>query len=96
VILAGGGVTTSNAFQELLQLAELLMSPVATTFMGKGSFPENHPLSIGNIGMHGSAVANKLILEADVLLVHSPDAELAFMQAGRDRAAHHTFSEVPP
>jgi len=68
MILAGGGVTSSNAFQELLGLAELLMTPVATTLMGKGCFPENHPLSLGNIGMHGTVAANKLILEADVLL----------------------------
>jgi acetolactate synthase-1/2/3 large subunit len=68
MILAGGGVNISNASPELLQLTELLMTPVATTFMGKSCFPENHPLSIGNIGMHGTMLANKLILEADVLL----------------------------
>jgi acetolactate synthase-1/2/3 large subunit len=68
MVLAGGGVNISNASPELLQLAELLMTPVATTFMGKSCFPENHPLSIGNIGMHGTMLANKLILEADVLL----------------------------
>jgi acetolactate synthase-1/2/3 large subunit len=68
MILAGGGVNLSNASPELLQLAELLMTPVATTFMGKSCFPENHPLSIGNIGMHGTMLANKMILEADVLL----------------------------
>jgi acetolactate synthase-1/2/3 large subunit len=68
MILAGGGVILSNASPELLQLAELLMMPVATTFMGKSSFPENHPLSMGNIGMHGTMLANKIILEADVLL----------------------------
>jgi len=67
-ILAGGGVITANAADELLTVAELLMAPVATTFMGKGSFPEIHPLSIGNIGMHGNPLANKLLLEADVLL----------------------------
>jgi acetolactate synthase-1/2/3 large subunit len=68
VILAGGGIISANASDELLTIAELLMAPVATTFMGKGSFPEIHPLSIGNIGMHGNPLANKLILEADVLL----------------------------
>ncbi|MEM2937219.1 MAG: biosynthetic-type acetolactate synthase large subunit [Candidatus Bathyarchaeia archaeon] len=68
VILAGGGVTISNAFQELLELAEFLLAPVATTLMGKGCFPENHPLSLGHIGMHGNPAANKLVLEADVLL----------------------------
>jgi acetolactate synthase-1/2/3 large subunit len=68
IILAGGGVTSSNASEELFELAELLMAPVATTLMGKGCFPENHPLSLGNIGMHGTRAANELILEADVLL----------------------------
>ncbi len=68
VILAGGGVITSDASPELLQTAELLMAPVATTFMGKGAFPETHPLSLGSIGMHGNPVANKLLCEADVLL----------------------------
>ena len=68
MILAGGGVIISEAAQELQQLAELLMLPVASTFMGKGSFPETHPLSLGVVGMHGTAKANRLILEADVLL----------------------------
>jgi acetolactate synthase-1/2/3 large subunit len=68
VILAGGGVITSNASQELLQIAEILMAPIATSFMGKGSFPETHPLSLGSIGMHGNPVANKLLCEADVML----------------------------
>ncbi len=68
VILAGGGVITADASPELLQVAELLMAPVATTFMGKGSFPETHPLSLGSIGMHGNPVANKLLCEADVML----------------------------
>jgi acetolactate synthase-1/2/3 large subunit len=68
VILAGGGVITSNASAELQQLAELLLAPVATSFMGKGSIPETHPLSLGSIGMHGNPVANKLLCEADVML----------------------------
>jgi acetolactate synthase-1/2/3 large subunit len=68
IVLAGGGTISSNASPELMQIAELLMMPVATTFMGKGCFPENHPLSVGNVGMHGTRVANKVILEADVLL----------------------------
>jgi len=69
VILAGGGVILSNASPELLKLAELLMAPVATSLMGKGCFPENHPLSLGMVGMHGTIAANKIILESDVLLV---------------------------
>jgi acetolactate synthase-1/2/3 large subunit len=68
IVLAGGGVVISNASPELLELAELLMMPVATTLMGKGCFPENHLLSLGDVGMHGTLAANKLMLEADVLL----------------------------
>ena len=68
MIMAGGGVNISGAFHELQVLAEMLMIPVATTFKGKGAFPENHPLALGPIGMHGHAEANKLIVESDVLL----------------------------
>ena len=67
-IFAGGGVILANASPELLELTEFLMAPVATPLMGKGCFPENHPLSLGVVGMHGTRVANKLILEVDVLL----------------------------
>lgn len=66
-ILAGGGVRISNACEELRMLAELLCAPVGSTLMGKGCFPEDHPLSLGMVGMHGKTEANRLILEADVL-----------------------------
>ncbi len=68
VILSGGGVIISNASDELTQMSDLLMAPVATTFMGKGSISECHPLSVGSIGMHGNPAANRLMSEADVLL----------------------------
>lgn len=68
VILAGGGVIISSAFAELQSLAEMLMIPVVTTFKGKGAFQENHPLSLGPIGMHGHAEANKIMSEADCVL----------------------------
>ena len=68
IILAGGGVILSNASDELVRLAEYLNIPVAVTLMGKGAFPENHPLYLGIIGMHGWAAANRLILETDTLL----------------------------
>ena len=68
MIIAGGGVIVSNASQELLAVAELLMAPVATTLMGKGAIPENHPLATGLLGMHGTVASNKLIQEADVVL----------------------------
>jgi len=68
IILAGGGVIISSAFAELQSIAEMLMIPVVTTFKGKGAFPENHPLSLGPIGMHGHAEANKVMTEADCVL----------------------------
>ena len=68
IIMAGGGVIISGAFAELQSIAELLMIPVVTTFKGKGAFPENHVLSLGPIGMHGHAEANKTMVEADCVL----------------------------
>jgi len=68
ILLVGGGVILAEASDEIVQMSDLLMAPVATTFMGKGAFPENHPLSLGSIGMHGNPAANRLIGEADVLL----------------------------
>jgi acetolactate synthase-1/2/3 large subunit len=68
IIMGGGGVILSGAFAELQALSELLMAPVVTTFKGKGSFPENHPLALGPIGMHGHAEANKIIQEADCIV----------------------------
>lgn len=68
IIMAGGGVILSGAFAELQALAELLMIPVVTTFKGKGAFPENHPLAMGPIGMHGHPEANKIIIEADCII----------------------------
>ncbi|MEM3703149.1 MAG: biosynthetic-type acetolactate synthase large subunit [Candidatus Bathyarchaeia archaeon] len=68
MIIAGGGVIASNASKELLSVAELLLAPVATTLMGKGSIPENHPLATGLVGMHGTVASNRLIQEADVVL----------------------------
>jgi len=67
LILAGGGVILSNASAELVQFAESLNIPVATTLMGKGVIPEMHPLSVGMVGMHGRKAANYLISECDVL-----------------------------
>ena len=69
LILAGGGVILANASEDLRILAEYLGAGVATTLMGKGAIPENHPLSLGMVGMHGRLGANKMINNCDVLLV---------------------------
>src|SRR5690606_18425126 len=54
VILAGQGAMISRADKELRHLAETLNAPVTTTLLGKGVFPETHPLSLGMLGMHGT------------------------------------------
>ncbi|MEM4297230.1 MAG: biosynthetic-type acetolactate synthase large subunit [Nitrososphaerota archaeon] len=68
VIWGGGGVILSNASEQLRAVAELLMAPVVTTLIAKGCFPENHPLALGPIGMHGTPEANLLVDETDCLL----------------------------
>lgn len=68
VIYAGGGVISSNASAELLQLAETRKIPVTTTLMGLGGFPSTHYLSLGMLGMHGTRYANYAIGESDVLV----------------------------
>jgi acetolactate synthase-1/2/3 large subunit len=67
-ILVGGGVAWSRAGPEITRLAEMLMAPVVTTLMAKGSVPENHPLVLGVCGMHGRQVANYALNNCDVLL----------------------------
>ncbi len=68
LILAGGGVIISNASNELCALADSLKIPVTTTLMGKGSYPEDLPLSLGMLGMHGRKSANLMVTESDVVL----------------------------
>ena len=68
VVFAGNGVLLSEATDELRQLAETLSTPVATTLMGKGAFPEGHPLALGMSGIWGTAVANATTHGADVVL----------------------------
>ncbi|MDK2888424.1 acetolactate synthase, large subunit [Desulfofundulus australicus DSM 11792] len=68
VIYAGGGVVYSGAHRELRRFAELILAPVATTLMGLGGFPGDHPLALGMLGMHGSKYANYAVCECDLLI----------------------------
>ncbi|RKO66068.1 biosynthetic-type acetolactate synthase large subunit [Desulfofundulus salinus] len=68
VIYAGGGVVYSGAHRELRRFAELILAPVATTLMGLGGFPGDHPLALGMLGMHGSKYANFAVCECDLLI----------------------------
>ncbi len=67
-IYAGGGVVSSEASAALLEFAERAQIPVATTLMGIGAMPENHPLSVRWLGMHGPVYANHTVNEADVVI----------------------------
>lgn len=69
VLIAGNGIHSSKAYGELRELAELLGIPVATSYKGKSTFPEVHPLALGMMGAFGQKVANDVIADADVLLV---------------------------
>ncbi len=68
MIYCGGGIISSGAAPELAEFVERTQIPVATTLMGIGAFPENHPLSLKWLGMHGTVYANNAVNEADVLL----------------------------
>ncbi|HUF90919.1 MAG TPA: biosynthetic-type acetolactate synthase large subunit, partial [Candidatus Limnocylindria bacterium] len=68
VLYVGGGVISSDANAELLELAELTQIPVTTTLMGLGAFPSAHPLSLDMLGMHGTYYANMAVHHSDVLV----------------------------
>ncbi len=68
LILAGHGISLSGALGELRELVERAQIPVTLTLLGKGSIPEEHPLVLGMMGMHGAGACNHAIQEADLLL----------------------------
>jgi len=68
LLYVGGGAISSDAHDQVQQLAERFRLPVTTTLMGKGAFDENHPLAVGMLGMHGTAYANFAVTECDLLI----------------------------
>jgi acetolactate synthase I/II/III large subunit len=68
VLYVGGGVIKANASDALKRFAELTDVPVTTTLMGRGAFPDSHPLCMGMPGMHGTYTAITAIQKADVLI----------------------------
>jgi acetolactate synthase-1/2/3 large subunit len=68
LLYVGGGAIASAAHEEVKQLAELFNMPVTTTLMGIGAFDEHHPLSVGMLGMHGTAYANFAVTDCDLLI----------------------------
>ena len=68
LLYVGGGAIAANAHAQIQELAERFQIPVTTTLMGIGTFDEHHPLSVGMLGMHGSAYANYAVSECDLLI----------------------------
>ncbi|HJD03885.1 MAG TPA: biosynthetic-type acetolactate synthase large subunit [Candidatus Mediterraneibacter caccogallinarum] len=67
LFLAGGGVNIARANAEFTEVVNKTNVPVVTTIMGRGAVPTNHPLFIGNLGMHGAYAANMAVSECDLL-----------------------------
>jgi len=68
VIYAGGGIIISGASAQLREFAEKIQAPVVTTLLGLGGFPQTHELSLGMLGMHGTAYANYAVTESDLVI----------------------------
>ena len=68
VIVAGGGVYASGAQKEVVELAEMLSIPVATSLNAKGAIAEDHPLAVGVCGSYSRWCANRVVSEADLVL----------------------------
>ncbi len=68
VLYVGHGAVMSDAGRAILQLAEKLQAPVVTTLLGKGAVPEDQPLHLGMLGMHGTAYANKAVADCDLIM----------------------------
>jgi acetolactate synthase-1/2/3 large subunit len=67
VIVAGGGVTASQAAPEVVELAKRVWIPVATSLNGKGTIPDDHQLSVGVVGTYSRSCANRVVAEADLV-----------------------------
>jgi acetolactate synthase-1/2/3 large subunit len=68
LIYVGHGVVISKAAKAVKAFVEKLRAPVVNTLLGKGGFPETHPLSCGMMGMHGTAYANKAVVDCDLIM----------------------------
>ena len=68
LLYVGAGAVISGAGRQVQKLAEKLQAPVTTTLLGKGAISEMHPLSVGMLGMHGTAYANKAVINCDLIM----------------------------
>ncbi|HKT58171.1 MAG TPA: thiamine pyrophosphate-binding protein [Microbacterium sp.] len=68
IVVCGGGVLASAAWEEAVALAEAIDAPVLTSLSGRGSIADDHPLSVGGLGAHRNPVSKRMLAEADVVL----------------------------
>ncbi len=68
LFLIGGGVNLSGGNKELVELVEKTNIPVVTTLMGKGAIDSEHPLYLGNVGIHGGYAPNVALTDCDVMI----------------------------
>jgi acetolactate synthase I/II/III large subunit len=68
ILLVGHGAVISNAGKAILKFAEKIKAPIVNTLLGKGAVPEDHPLHLGMLGMHGTAYANKAVDGCDLIM----------------------------
>ena len=88
IIVCGQGALYSQAWDEIVELAELLEIPVGSTMTGKGCFPETHPLSIGVIGARGgTSFSNEVLKTADLIF---------YIGSNTDQAATDSWTLPPP
>ncbi|MDH5751258.1 MAG: biosynthetic-type acetolactate synthase large subunit [Deltaproteobacteria bacterium] len=68
LLYVGGGLVSTDAHNELLALVDKIEAPVTTTLMGRGAFPDSHPMCLNMLGMHGTAYANWAVRDCDLLI----------------------------
>lgn len=68
MIYAGGGIISADASEEFKAFAELIDAPVCCSLMGLGCIPADHPLCVGNIGMHGGYETGMATAECDLMI----------------------------
>ena len=87
LIIAGGGVISSDTSNETIRLAEMINAPVLTPLMGIGSIPADHPLCLGSMGMHGRMGSLNALKEADLVIA------LGTRFSDRSHSTHNQMSQ---
>lgn len=110
VIYAGGGVRISENDELLLQFAEKTDIPVCNSFMGLGTIPRSHKLSLGFVGMHGSTETNMAVTNCDLLIAmgarfsdrvigspdkFAPDARIIHIDVDSTEVDKNTYESIP-